>query len=745
MAGGTVVVRFVGDVREFQASARRLQGILQGVQRAVGLSFGLMAADALRSALQFDQAFARIDAISNASAKEIAGFREQVLKLSGETARAPAELANAMFFLSSSGLSARQAVEALEASAKAAAVGLGATEDIAKVVANALNAYADAGLTAKQATDTLVAAVREGSAEPADFADALGRILPIASQAQVGFDEVTASLAALSNIGLDVNEGVTAMRGLLQALVAPGSQAAETLTEVGISADEMRRVLSEQGLLAALRLLEERTGGNIDLMKRIVPNVRALTGAFGLTVQEAEKVNGIFERVTRSSGSLDEAFRTMEQTASFRVARALQQLRTAAQELASKVLPPLADVLEKVANNAELVLTALLGWQALKFLPGLLHAIAEGLFSVALGLESVGLKAAAAKLTSLAAGISTVAKASVATRLSVIGLAAMFVYAGSKANELADQLGVTEETLHRMPSAGRSGVSAAFELARRHQEAAQRAAELAQANENMAARWEAAARTMTGATDKVIEKSQELASQVGKTRKQIKVFAGMTKAEFKDWAKSVGEDLRDVSGVFADLVEDGKVTAREIIRSFRKQAEALANYRENWETVIKRGLPDALAQQIADMGLDGASILQELANASDQRFREIVRAFKEAQRQAKRTEQAIRGVGQAVNALPSHKTMTISVEIQKSALAAGAGGHGVQLQHGGVVTRPTFALIGEAGPEAVIPLSRLREVRETTREVAPRRVDVRLIVDRRRFTEQQKIAYVWER
>ena len=29
------------------------------------------------------------------------------------------------------------------------------------------------------------------------------------------------------------------------------------------------------------------------------------------------------------------------------------------------------------------------------------------------------------------------------------------------------------------------------------------------------------------------------------------------------------------------------------------------------------------------------------------------------------------------------------------------------LQHGGVVTSPTLALIGEAGPEAVVPLDRL--------------------------------------
>jgi len=32
------------------------------------------------------------------------------------------------------------------------------------------------------------------------------------------------------------------------------------------------------------------------------------------------------------------------------------------------------------------------------------------------------------------------------------------------------------------------------------------------------------------------------------------------------------------------------------------------------------------------------------------------------------------------------------------------------LQHGGIVTRPTFAMIGEAGAEAVIPLNRLGSI-----------------------------------
>lgn len=34
-----------------------------------------------------------------------------------------------------------------------------------------------------------------------------------------------------------------------------------------------------------------------------------------------------------------------------------------------------------------------------------------------------------------------------------------------------------------------------------------------------------------------------------------------------------------------------------------------------------------------------------------------------------------------------------------------SGGHATEFQHGGIVTKPTLALIGEAGPEAVVPLS----------------------------------------
>ena len=321
----------------------RMSTIGRSMTRYVTLPIVAAGGIATHMALDFEAAFTKIAAGSNASATEIAKWKEQVKGLAVATGRDPAELADALYYLASAGLKTGQVMDVLEASARGAAAGFGNTSDIARLTANVLNAYAGSGIKAADVTDILAAAVKEGTADTSEYAGAMGKILPIASKAGVGFDEVAASLASLSNIGLDVNEGVTAMRGLLSALEAPTSAAAEAMKKAGISADEMRDVISEQGLLGALRLLEEATGGDIDKMRAIVPNIRALTGVFGLTEQKADKVTASFDRVTDSTGEMDKAFRTTKEGAAFAFQKAIAQLRVAAIDLGEQIIPILVN------------------------------------------------------------------------------------------------------------------------------------------------------------------------------------------------------------------------------------------------------------------------------------------------------------------------------------------------------------------------------------------------------------------
>lgn len=371
MASKELKIRYIGDDSSVLAANRRMSAATSSLSsrlkragadmkriggmmsRAITLPVLAIGAASVKFAVDFEDAFGRIDALSNTSRANIAKWREQVLALAGPTATAPKVLADALFFLASAGLKADQVMPALEASAKASAAGLGDITDIAKITANALNAYAGTGLTATHVTDILVSAIKAGTAEPKEFAAALGRILPIASKAGVSFDQVAASIAALSNIGLSAEEGVTAMRGVLLALEAPGSQAAQTLKDVGLSADQMRAAIKDKGLLGALQLLEKATGGNIDTMRKIIPNVRALVAQFGLTGKNASTVEKIYNQVARAAGSTDASFDKMVKTLRFKAHAAFMSLQAAGIRIGNILLPILKKVADWISKMAE--------------------------------------------------------------------------------------------------------------------------------------------------------------------------------------------------------------------------------------------------------------------------------------------------------------------------------------------------------------------------------------------------------
>ena len=129
-------------------------------------------------------------------------------------------------------------------------------------------------------------------------------VLPIASKAGVEYRRTAASLATLSNIGLDVDEGVTGIRQVLNLIVSPGKQATETMNELGIATEKLRVRLDDKGIINTLRFLERSVGGNEDQFRKLLPNIRAMTAAFGLTSRRPTKVDGIFRRVADSAGDI---------------------------------------------------------------------------------------------------------------------------------------------------------------------------------------------------------------------------------------------------------------------------------------------------------------------------------------------------------------------------------------------------------------------------------------------------------
>ncbi|MGI9459022.1 MAG: phage tail tape measure protein, partial [Pirellulales bacterium] len=307
-------------------------------------------AASFKMASDFEKSMTKITTLVGISATEVKAMEKDVLALSGKTAQAPKDLADAMFFIQSAGLRGAAATETLEASAKAAAVGLGEASTIADLATSALNAYGESNLSATQATDVMVAAVREGKLESEELAGSMGRVLPIASAMGVSFDEVGASFAALSRTGTNAAEAATQVRGIMSSLLRPTKQAEEALTEMGLSSEGLRKQMREEGLLSSLETLSEKFAGNEAAAASVFGNIRALSGVMDLMGENVETTRQIFENMTDTTGMLDEAFAGTADTASFKLGQAMAEFKKSMIVLGQQVLPVIIPIIEDIGK-----------------------------------------------------------------------------------------------------------------------------------------------------------------------------------------------------------------------------------------------------------------------------------------------------------------------------------------------------------------------------------------------------------
>jgi len=335
-----------GSLRNIQRGADRAGKALSIALTAPLLAAGIASG---KVAGTFELNLAKIVGLVGVASDEVAKFGDEILQLAPQVGRGPAELAEALFFITSAGKRGADALETLTASAKAATAGLGSTAIVADAATSATNAFAGSNLSATQAVAILVKTVREGKAAADEIAGSLGQVTGIAAELGISFDQLGAAIAAMTRTGVSAAEAVTQLRSIFTALLTPGSQAETALAKLGLSFEDLRRQLREEGLLAVLTTLRDEIGDDSAALAEIIPNVRALTGVLGLVGGSAEQTRAIFKSLSETTeDDLDIAFRAVADTGAFKFIQAMVGIQTAATQLGQVILPILAPVITKI-------------------------------------------------------------------------------------------------------------------------------------------------------------------------------------------------------------------------------------------------------------------------------------------------------------------------------------------------------------------------------------------------------------
>lgn len=341
--------------REAQSTSHAFAGLRRSIMSAAGGfigAYGLIwgIRSALTATAEFEHALRQVIGLAGGTEAQVRKFRMELLALAPAVGRTPQELAKALYFVQSSGIAASQSMSVVKASAMAAAAGLGDTATVADAVTSAMNAYGPATLSAAEATDVLVAIVRQGKGEASAIAPVIGNTTALAAQLGVKFHDVGAALASMTRLGVDARTASVQLQQVFQALLKTTPQAAKAFKSVGLNTEDLRKQLADQGLLPVLETLKEAFDGNSVAMSKAFGNIRALRGVLGLVGNQAASTKQIFEQMMITTGSLATAFGAVSKDPQFRFAQFNASLQVLKVTVGSALLPVVLQVTDAITK-----------------------------------------------------------------------------------------------------------------------------------------------------------------------------------------------------------------------------------------------------------------------------------------------------------------------------------------------------------------------------------------------------------
>lgn len=406
--------------------------------------------------VEFQSSLVKLSTLAGVPVEELKGIGAAIQAQAAEVGVSANEEAKAMFAVSSEGLRGQAAMDALAASAKASALGLGDQTTIARTAVAAMQAYSASGLTATQATSLLIAAAREGNVPVDTLAGSLGKVTAIAAAVGVSFDQLLANIATFTRLGVSASVAATGLRSVLQALeLKPSAGAVQELQAYGTSIQQIKKDITDNGLAQALVDLVAKFNGNNEALAKIFPNIRALADELSNAKSSGTAYLGIQERISADMNTgLDNAWRTfveqdpkhvfdlMKASAENAAISIEQGMIPALTEIAAgmtaafsadpgglrnfgaevgTVLKGLADAVLFLTNNAWLMKAAFDAWIALK-IAGFVTSLVQGLTTAVLAQRAA---AAAADAQAVSLGyVDAAAMKAVTSQVAIAGATA---------------------------------------------------------------------------------------------------------------------------------------------------------------------------------------------------------------------------------------------------------------------------------------------------------------------------------
>jgi TP901 family phage tail tape measure protein len=271
--------------------------LMAGAAGAAAVGF-----EAVKSAMSFQTLTTQLVTGAGESEDAIKGVSAGLLKMAPAVGIGPDALAKSMFTVESAGYHAGDGLKVMQAAAEGAKIG-GAD---ATVVANGLTtAMTDYHIPADQAaatTSKLIATVAAGKTTMGDLSSSLSAVLPSASAAHVGMEQVLGAMATMTGEGISAQQSAQDLNATISALGNPSAVASKAMAQMGINSTDLAANLGKKGLTGTMDELQQA------VMQHMGPAGLVLQSSFNQSKLAAQSAQSMLTQLPASLQKVAQGF-----------------------------------------------------------------------------------------------------------------------------------------------------------------------------------------------------------------------------------------------------------------------------------------------------------------------------------------------------------------------------------------------------------------------------------------------------
>jgi len=361
--------RQASRVAESQARLQRSRAALAQTKQSLSINnisgemmaamgmFRLLKAPVMAAA-NFEQAMAKVQAVSGASEGDLKSLTEQARQLGKDTQFSATQAAQGQELLARAGFKANEIIASMPGLLNMAAAEGMELAQAADIASNTLRGF---NLPAEQTTrvaDVLAKASASSNVSIASLGESMKMVAPVAAGLGISIEEATAMIGAMGNAGIKGTESGTALRGALLRLSQEPKAVEEALSRMGISARDAHGNLRKMPDL--MKALSQRMKGMGEADK-----IKALSEIFGtkassgmlavMSAVESGNLEALEEGLRNAGGASEEMARIMNNTAQGAMKRLGSATESILIDLGNALLPAFSEFVDTLARGASAV------------------------------------------------------------------------------------------------------------------------------------------------------------------------------------------------------------------------------------------------------------------------------------------------------------------------------------------------------------------------------------------------------